>query len=223
MVNKGKICKIHGPSCNGDCINPNVDSGMITKVWGPAGWLFLHCITFGYPYKIDHKNPEHVSKKNNFKDFFYNLGYVMPCKYCRQSYIEFMEESPIENHLQSRESLTKWFYNIHNKVNYKLGIPKCQIPLFKDVKKIYEEMRAKCTKTTDEERNVNKAKGCTNPANGTSRRSILKIIKCDRYDKSFNQNINDDFILIDKKKAYIFFVILIFLIFLVVYLFYNFN
>ena len=39
-------CKIHGKNCNGECKDPNIDNGMMTKVWGPPGWLFLHCITF---------------------------------------------------------------------------------------------------------------------------------------------------------------------------------
>ena len=40
-------CNIHGESCDGGCTDPNVDNGMMTKVWGPTGWLFLHCVTFG--------------------------------------------------------------------------------------------------------------------------------------------------------------------------------
>ena len=47
------ICKTHGNNCDGRCIDPNVDNGMMTKVWGPTGWLFLHCVTFGYPYVIN--------------------------------------------------------------------------------------------------------------------------------------------------------------------------
>ena len=47
-------CENHGPKCNGEeCINKNLDNGLMTRLWGPSGWLFLHCITFGYPYKID--------------------------------------------------------------------------------------------------------------------------------------------------------------------------
>ena len=25
---------------------------MMTKVWGPPGWFFLHCVTFGFPERI---------------------------------------------------------------------------------------------------------------------------------------------------------------------------
>ena len=34
-------------------MSDNKDYGMITKIWGPPGWLFLHTVTMGYPYEID--------------------------------------------------------------------------------------------------------------------------------------------------------------------------
>ena len=47
----------------------NKDNGLMTKVWGPPGWLFFHCIAFGYPYKIDDSNYEHFEKKIIIKNF----------------------------------------------------------------------------------------------------------------------------------------------------------
>lgn len=193
-------CKIHGKNCNGECKDPNIDNGMMTKVWGPPGWLFLHCITYGYPYIIDNENNKHREKREQFKKFFHYLGYVLPCKYCRNSYNDFMEEIPVDNALNSREELTKWFYNMHNKVNIKLGVPDCEIPKYEEMDKIYESLRAKCAKTTEEERINNKAKGCVNPANGTPRRSLLKIIKCNRGDVTRMGN-NGAY----KKEDYLFF------------------
>ena len=32
----------------------NKDNGIMTKIWGQPGWLFLHSITIGYPYIIDY-------------------------------------------------------------------------------------------------------------------------------------------------------------------------
>ena len=50
-------CTNHGPKCNGqECANKNLDNGLMTRLWGPSGWLFLHCVSFGYPYKIDPTN-----------------------------------------------------------------------------------------------------------------------------------------------------------------------
>ena len=67
-------CQTHGQNCDGDCVDPNVDNGMMTKIWGPPGWLFLHCVTFGYPYAINSTNPEHKTKAQDYANFFYYLG-----------------------------------------------------------------------------------------------------------------------------------------------------
>ena len=163
-------------------IDPNIHNGMMTKVWGPAGWLFLHSVSFGYPYKIDINNPEDRVKAQNYKDFFTKIGYILPCRYCRESYIEFIKEHPIDPHLVSREKLTKWFYDIHNKINYKLGVPKCEIPSFEEVTAQYEQYRAKCKKTTENERAKNSAKGCVRPADGTPKRCIVKVVSCNKGD-----------------------------------------
>ena len=64
-------CNNHGPTCDGnECVNKNLDNGLMTRLWGPSGWLFLHCISFGYPYKIDPTNSEHLEKQNDYYRFF---------------------------------------------------------------------------------------------------------------------------------------------------------
>ena len=119
------------------------DNGMMTRVWGPTGWAFGHAITFGYPYKIDLNCKDHVRRMKETKKFFTSMGSVLPCKYCRQSYLEFLKELPLTNEvLSSRRKLVKWFYDIHNKVNKKLGVPKCDIPTFTDFYNTYESYRA---------------------------------------------------------------------------------
>ena len=74
---------------------------------------------------------------------------------------------------------------IHNKVNSKLGVPKCNIPSFEEVKKKYEAFRAKCSKTTkrDVEENLkskcnlkNANKGCVIPKDGVLKKCEIKII-----------------------------------------------
>ena len=126
--------------------NSNADNGMMTKVWGPPGWLFLHCLTFGYPLVIDELDYTHFQKRNDYKQFFYYLGKVFPCRYCRDSYDKFFKELPIDNYLSNRRDLCLWLYLMHNKVNDKLGIPTCNIPSFENVQKKYESYRAECKK-----------------------------------------------------------------------------
>ena len=171
-----KICPQHGGNCDMRCKDPNVDNGMMTKVWGPAGWLLLHCITFGYPYAINPNNLDHAYKQDHYKTFFNMVGHVLPCKYCRESYIEFAKETPIDNFLDTRENLCKWLYIIHNKVNNKLGVAEDCIPTFGEVQEFYEKFRAKCTKTSEEERLANKEKGCVKPADGTPKKCVINVV-----------------------------------------------
>lgn len=60
-------------------------------------------------------------------------------------------KEPLEPALQSKETLTKWLYTIHNLVNAKLrsqGIPTQENPTFASVKAFYEEnLSYGCTRT----------------------------------------------------------------------------
>jgi hypothetical protein len=130
--------------------NPNKNNGLITKIWGPSLWTSLHSITFGYP--IEPSN-EH---KENYKNFYTLIGDVLPCKYCRESYKKFISTGKTkltDDVLKNRETLTRWFYNIHDSVNKKLGVDYCVS--YKDVVARYESYRAKCGKTIQ--------KGCLTP------------------------------------------------------------
>jgi hypothetical protein len=187
-----KSCSIHGSNCDGGCVDPNVDNGMMTKVWGPAGWLFLHCVSFGYPYAINVNNPEHKTKKEDYKIFFEKAGNVLPCRYCRDSYKEFIKEIPIDNYLNTRNDLCKWLYLIHNKVNHKLGVPDCDIPKFEEVQGLYESFRAKCKKTTEEERLMNANKGCVAPADGTPKKCMINVVECSKGDVTRREIVQDN-------------------------------
>lgn len=130
--------------------NPNANNGLITKIWGPSGWEFLHSVTFGYPIEPSDE------QKEKYKKFFELVGDVLPCKYCRISYQKFItdDDTKLTNDImKNRSTLTKWFYDIHNKVNDKLGVN--YGITFDDVVKKYESYRASCTNK--------KEKGCTNP------------------------------------------------------------
>lgn len=109
---------------------------MDTRYWGPSGWRLLHLISLS---KVDHKD---------ICEFFNTLAYVLPCKYCRQSFSENIKAHPIEK----GESTAKWLWNIHNMVNEKLRYQRlCKLsedPSFESVKKIYEQrLKAGCTRT----------------------------------------------------------------------------
>ena len=96
---------------------------MDTRFWGPSGWELLHLITFEKGY---------LSKK---KELFSTLPFILPCKYCRESALKFMNEDPLTN------NLALWLYEFHNKVNKKLsdqGLNPQPSPGFMKVMEIYK-------------------------------------------------------------------------------------
>jgi len=84
---------------------------MDPNIWGPHGWQFLHSITLAYP-----EIPS-VEDKNNHAIFFNNLKNILPCKKCKDHFANNLLELPIENYLDSKETLFNWLVDIHNRVN----------------------------------------------------------------------------------------------------------
>lgn len=87
---------------------------METTFWGPDGWIFLHTITYLYP-----ENPSFNDKYRTI-EFFKHVSMILPCKYCRASFIRYSNSLPINKYLDNKDLLTDWLYKIHNKVNGKL-------------------------------------------------------------------------------------------------------
>jgi len=117
---------------------------MKTTKWGPPGWKFLHTIAHNYP-----ENPT-SQDKINYKLFFAQCEHVLPCKYCRQSFHEYLIELPIDNYLNSRQEVAYWLFLVHNKVNDKLRKQNYDVkpdPEFAEICRYYENYRAGCGKT----------------------------------------------------------------------------
>lgn len=126
-------------TCPVNTDNDHQHNGLITKIWGGPAWIFCHSITFGYPVE---PTEEH---KKNYKDFFINMANVLPCKYCRESYHKFITEGKTkitDDIFENRATLTRWFYDIHNVVNDKLGVD--YGVEYEDMVARYESFRAKC-------------------------------------------------------------------------------
>ena len=81
------------------------------NIWGPHGWKFLHYVSLGYPQEPTEND------KRYYKDFYTSLQNVLPCATCQGNYKKNLSELPIDNALQSRDSLVKWVIDVHNKVN----------------------------------------------------------------------------------------------------------
>ena len=86
--------------------------GMLTTVWGPSMWHYLHTMSFNYP-----NNPTKEEKKQ-YKNFILQLQYVLPCKYCRVNLKNNFKHMPIkECHMKNRFTFSKYIYDLHEFVN----------------------------------------------------------------------------------------------------------
>tara|TARA_B100001094_G_C18184536_1_gene802925 strand:- start:776 stop:1405 length:630 start_codon:yes stop_codon:yes gene_type:complete len=158
----------------------NIHNGMMTKVWGPPGWFFLHCVTFGFPVSPEQfdrdKGLEQGTTANAYYKFFMNVGDILPCRYCRESYKEFLKDENVgPPNVTNRETLVKWFWQMHNRVNAKLGDTYENASL-ENIKERYERYRARCDK--------NKlAQGCSVPLSGKKMCSKVDVAYCESVQK----------------------------------------
>jgi len=103
-----------------------------TKVWGKHGWIFLHLVSLAYP-----ENPT-LENKKTYKNFYLNVGQILPCYKCRVNYSKHLEKYPLTDKVvESRENLVNWLINIHNCVN---EIKNEKIYNYNEAKKCLDEM-----------------------------------------------------------------------------------
>ena len=120
-------------------------------------------MAMAYPKHI-HNNEQDQTTKYYMAEFIINLGHVLPCELCKNSYHNFINKLKFMEQLNSRKDLTRFFYNLHNKVNYKLGVPECNIPSYKKVIEYYSTFIAgkPCKATTEQDKKEKKLLGCKN-------------------------------------------------------------
>ena len=144
------------------------NNGMLTAVWGPGTWHFLHTMSFNYPV-----NPT-AKDKTQYRDFIYSLRHVLPCGKCRNNLRRNLRELPLQmRHMASRDTFSKYIYQLHEKINRMLG--KQSGLSYCDVRERYEHFRARCATPAVTE-SVAAEKGCTVPLYGEKSRCILKIV-----------------------------------------------
>ena len=153
----------------------NSGDGMMTKIWGPIAWTFLHTISFNYPV-----NPTEEDKKN-YMNYVLNLQHVLPCKYCRINLTNNLKKKPLLMcYMENRETFSRYIYELHETVNKMLH--KKSNLTYCDVRERYEHFRSRCT---DEKPKVfqfkkstikKKEKGCTEPLYGKKAKCIINIV-----------------------------------------------
>ena len=165
--------------------------GMLTSVWGPSLWHFLHTMSFNYPIKPTTK------EKRHYMNFIKSLRNILPCKYCRINLKQNFKTVPITMKcMESRDTFSIYIYNLHETINKMLN--KNSGLTYDDVKERYEHFRARCNKKKKKTKKklfkFKKTKknhnGCTEPVHKYKSKGIIKIIP---------QSDKCESLLIDKK------------------------
>jgi hypothetical protein len=165
--------------------------GMLTTVWGPSLWHYLHVMSFNYP-----NNPT-IQEKQYYRNFVLNLQNVLPCKYCRINLKNNLKKNPLKMcHLKDRHAFSYYIYNLHEIVNKMLN--KKSNLTFCQVRDRYENFRSRCTSATKTIQNENKLfkfvkdkktkkeKGCTVPLYGKKAKCIINIVPQEQKINTFN-------------------------------------
>jgi Erv1 / Alr family len=76
--------------------------------WGPSGWYVLHHMA----YKIHNIDEA--------KEFYHSIGEILPCCTCRDNYRMHIRNVPFPN-TRGSVAISKWVYDIHNRVNTSLN------------------------------------------------------------------------------------------------------
>lgn len=140
------------------------NNGMLTQVWGPALWHFLHAMSFNYPVK-----PTAIQKKQ-YKDHVLSLQYVLPCGKCRDNLTQNFKELPLTDaRLKSRDTFSRYIYDLHEHINKMLGKPSGLT--YEHVRDRYENFRARCAGVGEI--------GCATPMYSTKKRCVMRIVDAD--------------------------------------------
>jgi hypothetical protein len=162
--------------------------GMLTSVWGPSLWHYLHTMSFNYPV-----NPTNVQKKY-YKQFIMSLKYVLPCKYCRMNLRKNLKAVPMtDTVLKNRDNFSKWMYDLHEHINTMLK--KKSGLSYEDVRERYEHFRARCSETSvdkivEELKKIKnkKEKGCETPLYGHKAKCVIKIVPKENKEETFQMD-----------------------------------
>jgi len=150
--------------------------GMLTSVWGPPMWHYLHTMSFNYPV-----NPTSTDKKH-YRDFIISLQYVLPCKYCRMNLTNNFKKKPLQMcNMKNRDTFSRYIYELHEIVNKMLH--KTSHLSYCEVRERYEHFRSRCTEEKPKIFNFKKTntrrkkeKGCTEPLYGKKSKCVISIV-----------------------------------------------
>lgn len=155
--------------------------GMLTTVWGPSMWHYLHTMSFNYPTKPT------LEDKIHYRTFMLSLQNTLPCRHCRENLKRNYQELPIKACvMKNRESFSRYVYELHERINRLLG--KKSGLTYCDVRERYEHFRARCTEEIPKMIKNRRAteKGCIEPLYGKKARCIIRIVPHDTKCKTLH-------------------------------------
>ena len=95
-----------------------------TALWGPLLWCMLHGLaeragTCTSPMFLD-------DERRYWSHLFKETGEIIPCPTCKSHYIDYLRDHPVTviktlPHSERKAWITKWFWELHNNVNARLG------------------------------------------------------------------------------------------------------
>ena len=163
--------------------------GMLTSVWGPSLWHYLHTMSFNYPIQPT------IEDKKHYMNFILSLKYVLPCKYCRMNLKTNFRQLPITiQTMKNRDTFSRYVYNLHELVNKMLH--KKSNLTYCDVRERYEHFRSRCTDESPKLFKFKKMKtlkkgsekGCTEPLYGKKSKCIIKIVPQEEKGSTFQMD-----------------------------------
>jgi hypothetical protein len=165
------------------------NDGMVSSVWGPPFWHYLHTMSFNYPVEPT------MQDKKHYRNFILSLKYVLPCRFCRQNIRTNFKHLPLTmDQMKNRDTFSRYVYDLHELVNKML---KKESGLsYADVRERYENFRSRCTdekpllykftSLSKTRKNKNKKeKGCTTPLYGKKSKCIVSIVPHEERGESF--------------------------------------
>ena len=154
------------------------NDGMLTSVWGPSAWHYIHTISFNYPIKPC------CEEKKNYRNFILNLRNTLPCGKCRENLCKNLKKHPLKmKHMKNRQTFSKYVFELHELINDMLG--KKSGLSYNDVRERYEHFRSRCT--LKQPKHV-KENGCTEPIYGEKSKCILQIVPDKKKCKTFQMD-----------------------------------
>lgn len=167
----------------------NSNDGMLTTIWGPSQWHFLHTMSFNYPVNPTHRD------KINYRNYVLSLRNVLPCGKCRANLVLNLKKLPLKmSHMASRETFSKYIFELHELINKMLH--KKSGLTYEEVRNTYENFRSRCVvepvkkcktqhKTWRKTRRGTKESGCTRPLYGKKAKCLLRIVPQEKETPTF--------------------------------------